>query len=91
MGKDSHHYLFEAPLLKKDEFKTIDGPQKSYESMLDRKIYLPDLSNSKQHYNELTKKDKKYINDPFEYPYRHPEQLGNQIVYDFSNSVDLQN
>jgi len=92
MGKDSHHYIFEAPILKKDEVKQIgkNGPQKSYESMLDRKIYLPDLSKSKKHYKELMKKDRKYINDPFKYPYRHPEQLGNQIVYDFSNSIDLQ-
>ena len=94
MGKDSYHYLFEAPILKQKELDIINkkkkGPQKSYESMLDRKIYLPDLSKSKKHYKELMEKDRKYINDPFKYPYRHPKQLGNQIVYDFSNSIDLQ-
>ena len=92
MGKDSHHYIFEAPILKKDEVKQIgkEGPQKSYESMLDRKIDLPDLSKSKEHYYKLMQKDRKYINDPFKYPYRHPDQLGNKIVYDFSNSIDLQ-
>ena len=51
---------------------------------------MPDRSYTKD-YNKFTEQlDHKYINDPFKYPYRHPEQLGNKIVYDFSNSVDFQ-
>ena len=112
MGKDSHHYLFEAPILKSKEIKEIgkNGPQKSYISMiggipnknffdytkynttkpLHRPIYIPDRSYT-QDYNKFTEQlDHKHINDPFKYPYRHPEQLGNKIVHDFSNSIDLQ-
>ena len=114
MGKDSHHYLFEAPILKQKELDIInkekERPQKSYESMiggipnkklhkytkynteklLHRPIYMPDRSYTKD-YNKFTEQlDRKYINDPFKYPYRHPKQLGNRIVYDFSNSIDFQ-
>tara|TARA_Y100000593_G_C4281532_1_gene323055 strand:- start:163 stop:939 length:777 start_codon:yes stop_codon:yes gene_type:complete len=114
MGKDSHHYLFEAPILKSEELDSInkkkEKPQKSYISMiggipskkyynytkyntkkpLHRPIYMPDRSYTKD-YNKFTEQlDHNYINDPFKYPYRHPKQLGNRIVYDFSNSIDFQ-
>lgn len=91
MGKDSHHYIFEAPVLLDEELDTLrkDGPKKSYTSMLDRPIYLPDLSRKKSHYKKLMEKDKSLIIDPLKYNFRHPDQLGNKIVYDFSNSVDL--
>ena len=92
MGKDSHHYIFEAPMLKKKEKENIDNNiiQKTYTSMLDRPIYLPDTTNKPAHYNKLSEKDKNYINEPFKYPYRHPQQLGNKIVYDHSKSTDLE-
>ena len=90
MGKDSHHYLFESPILKDEEFEKIqkkDGQTKSYTSMigdfsgkknLHRPIYIPDMSYMKD-YDKFTRQlDKSYINEPFKYPYRHPEQLGNK-------------
>ena len=56
---------------------------------LHRHIYIPDRSYTKD-YNKFTEQlDHKHINDPFKYPYRHPEQLGNKIVYDFSNSIEV--
>ena len=111
MGKDSHHYIFESPIMKPDEVESIGnkGPQKSYISMigdiphkelnyekyysdkpLHRPIYIPDKSYMND-YNKFTEQlDYSHINQPFKYPYRHPKQLGNKIVYDFSNSIDLQ-
>lgn len=110
MGKDSHHYMFESPILFDKEYETIKGPQKSYTSMiggipntklhtytkyntsepLHRPIYMPDRSYTDD-YNKFTEQlDKKLIVDPMKYNFRHPKQLGNKIVYDFSNSIDLQ-
>ena len=75
MGKISHNYILEAPMLTEED-KPEDILKKSYKSM-----FMPDLDKP-VHYN-------KFINEPLKYPYRHPEQLGNKIVYDHHNSIDL--
>lgn len=100
-GIDSHHYLFESPHLYKPNMKSdtrekikneaIDYLQnKSYSGYIDRPITYSDESNNKTIFlNKLQNSDKIIANDPFEYPYRHPNKLSNKIVYDFSDSVDF--
>jgi len=93
MGKDDHYYLFKAPLLKDDKIKKIQKDINKDYTAFHRPLYLPGEPNEelkRKHYKELENQDKLLINDPFKYPYRNPNQLGNKIVYDFSNSLNLQ-
>jgi hypothetical protein len=84
MGLDSHHYLFESPHTntKKDTYN------KSYTSYFDRPITYTDESKKEKFLDKIMKKDNTLVIEPHEY--RHPEKLGNKIVYDFSNSQDFE-
>ena len=99
-GMDSHHFLFESPHLYKSntesETKEKINTQvlnyiknKNYTGFFDRPITYPDESEKDRFLNKLQMKDDNMIIDPFKYPYRDPNKLSNQIVYDFSNSVDF--
>ncbi len=65
MGKDSHHYLFEAPILKQKELDEIgnEGPQKSYISMIGG---IP----SKKYYNYTKYNTKNPLHSPIYMPDR---------------------
>ena len=84
MGLDSHHYLFESPHKNDDKEYTYN---KSYTSYFDRPITYPDDSKKEIFLNKVMEKDNTLAIEPHEY--RHPEKLGNKIVYDFSNSQDF--
>jgi hypothetical protein len=91
LGLDSHYYLFKAPLLKDTDNRI--GVQKTYTSQLNRPIYLPGSPTKElreKHYNDLENLDKNMINDTFKYPYRSPKDIGNKLVYDYSNSFDME-
>ena len=89
MGKDNHHYLFESPPIDDKERvfnKTWDayigienyGRPITYPSQTEKMTFL----NNEKNLNSML------INEPHQY--RDPEQLGNKIVYDFSNSLDFE-
>ena len=104
MGKDSHHYLFESPHvdIKDDEDlyefnKTWDAYHGLYtyknENEEDIKNYYrpityPSESQKQDFLNKERNLNSILINEPHQY--RHPEDLGNKIVYDFSNSIDFE-
>lgn len=85
MGLDSHHYLFESP--HKNDVKEYTY-NKSYTSYFDRPITYTDESKKEIFLNKIMKKDNTLVIEP--HKYRHPERLGNKIVYDFSNSQDFE-
>lgn len=85
MGLDSHHYLFESPHKNEDKIYTYN---KSYTSYFDRPITYTDESKKEKFLDKIMKKDNTLVIEPHEY--RHPERLGNKIVYDFSNSQDFE-
>jgi len=103
MGKDTHHYLFESPHMDKkyddkpyhfkknisaylgiddddldDDIKKDFGRPITYPSRTERDHFLK---------NEQLL-DSMLIVEP--HKYRHPESLGNKIIYDFSNSIDYE-
>lgn len=84
MGLDSHHYLFESPHKNNDKIYTYD---KNYTSYFDRPITYTDESKKEIFLNKVMEKDNTLVIEP--HKYRHPERLGNKIVYDFSNSQDF--
>ena len=86
MGIDTHHYLFESPH-RDDNIKHKFN--KTYNAYYDRPIVLQseDKKYKDKFYNKLANLDSILINEPHEY--RHPDDLGNKIVYDFSNSIDF--
>tara|TARA_B100000902_G_scaffold393618_1_gene448218 strand:- start:607 stop:1356 length:750 start_codon:yes stop_codon:yes gene_type:complete len=84
MGLDSHHYLFESPH-KNDKEYTYN---KSYASYFDRPITYTDETKKEIFLNKIMEKDNTLVVEP--HKYRHPERLGNKIVYDFSNSQDFE-
>jgi len=84
MGLDSHHYLFESPHKNIDKIYTYN---KSYTSYFDRPITYTDESKKEKFLDKIMKKDNTLVIEP--HKYRHPEKLGNKIVYDFSNSQDF--
>lgn len=87
MGLDSHHYLFESPHKNDNKKHTYN---KSYTSYFDRPITYP-YENEKLKeifLNKVLEKDDTLAIEP--HKYRHPERLGNKIVYDFSNSQDFE-
>jgi len=92
MGKDNHHYLFDSPHMDKkyDENpynfnkdisayygKDNHGRPITYPSQTERTSFLE---------NEMDL-DKMLIVEPQKF--RHPENLENKIVYEFSNSLDF--
>jgi hypothetical protein len=85
MGLDSHHYLFESPHKNKDKEYTYN---KSYTSYFDRPITYTDETKKEIFLNKIMEKDNTLAIEP--HKYRHPEKLGNKIVYDFSNSQDFE-
>jgi len=85
MGLDSHHYLFESPHKNDDKEYTYN---KSYTSYFDRPITYTDETKKEIFLNKIMEKDNTLAIEPHEY--RHPEKLGNKIVYDFSNSQDFE-
>jgi len=85
MGLDSHHYLFESPHKNNDKEYTYN---KNYTSYFDRPITYTDESKKEIFLNKIMEKDNTLVIEP--HKYRHPERLGNKIVYDFSNSQDFE-
>jgi len=85
MGLDSHHYLFESPHKLDNKKHTYN---KSYTSYFDRPITYTDETKKEIFLNKVMEKDNTLVVEP--HKYRHPERLGNKIVYDFSNSQDYE-
>ena len=89
MGKDSHHYLFESPHTKKESYnfnKNFDayfGINGNY----GRPVTYPSQTEKNYFLNNEKDLDNILVIEP--HKYRHPEKLGNKIVYDFSNSEDF--
>ena len=92
MGIDTHHYLFESPH-RDDNIKHKFN--KTYNAYYGKKEYDPygrpiTYPSETQKYRFLENQkelDSILINEPHEY--RHPDDLGNKIIYDFSNSIDF--
>lgn len=84
MGLDSHHYLFESPHKNDNKEYTYD---KSYTSYFNRPITYTDENEKQKFLDKIMEKDNTLVVEP--HKYRHPEKLGNKIVYDFSNSQDF--
>lgn len=84
MGLDSHHYLFESPYTD-----TVNQTyNKSYTSYFDRPITYTDENEKQNFLDKIMEKDNTLTIEP--HKYRHPERLGNKIVYDFNNSQDFE-
>ena len=94
MGLDSHHYLFESPHIDNkdyifnkniDAYYGIDDESNTYA----RPITYPDESSRRKFYENERELNKFLINEPLQY--RHPslQNIGNKIIYDFSNSLDF--
>ena len=92
MGIDTHHYLFESPHRNDEDLHEFN---KTWNAYYGKKEYDPygrpiTYSSETQKYRFLENQkelDSILINEPHEY--RHPDDLGNKIVYDFSNSIDF--
>jgi hypothetical protein len=96
MGKDSHHYLFESPHIDNESYD-FNKNFNAYYSFTDEKYNIDETYGRPITYPTDTEKDKFLKNEQNldnilinTYPkYRNPLQLGNKIVYDFSNSEDF--
>jgi len=97
MGKDTHHYLFESPHMDKkyntdpypfnkniSAYFGIDKKKESY----GRPITYPSRTERDKFLENEKLLDSMLIVEP--HKYRHPDDLGNKIVYDFSNSIDYE-
>ena len=97
MGIDSHHYLFESPHKNDTDVhgkqKKLAKYNKNYTSYLggigtERKITYTDENEKDDFLKNEKRLDNMLVIEP--HKYRHPERLGNKIVYDFSNSQDFE-
>ena len=93
MGIDSHHYLFESPHKNDTDVhgKIVDDEKlynKNYTSYFDRPITYTDETKKDEFLDNEKSLDNMLVIEP--HKYRHPERLGNKIVYDFSNSQDFE-
>jgi len=91
MGVDSHHYLFESPHKEKlynfnkniSAYFGIDERNNTY----GRPLTYPTRTELDKFLENEKLLDSMLIVEPHEY--RHPKDLGNKIVYDFSDSIDF--
>jgi len=92
MGIDSHHYLFESP--HKEELYNFNKNISAYfgiderDNTYGRPLTYPTRTERNKFLENEQLLDSMLIVEPHEY--RHPESLGNKIVYDFSNSIDYE-
>jgi len=93
MGKDSHHYLFESPHVDIKDDEDLYEFNKSWDAYYGienyhRAITYPSESEKQNFLDKERNLNSILINEPHQY--RHPDDLGNKIVYDFSNSIDFE-
>lgn len=105
MGKDNHHYLFDSPHMDKKYDEKPYNFNKDISAYYGKDIskdISKDINKSKDKSRPITypsqtertsfleneiELDKMLIVEP--HKYRHPENLENKIVYNFSNSLDF--
>ena len=92
MGKDTHHYLFASPHRDDDNLYNFKKDYSAYYGNKDndpygRPITYPSQTERNKFLDNESTLDSMLIVEP--HKYRHPEYLGNKIVYDFSNSIDF--
>ena len=92
MGIDTHHYLFESPHRDDNNFHEFNKTWNAYYGKKEydpygRPITYPSETQKYRFLENQKELDSILINEPLQY--RHPDDLGNKIVYDFSNSIDF--
>ena len=90
MGIDSHHYLFESPHRNDEDLYEFNKTWDAYYGIENygRPITYPSESQKQKFLDNERKLNSILINEPHQY--RHPDDLGNKIIYDFSNSIDFE-